>query len=272
MWSKMKIILSRKGFDSSNGGCPNPILPNGTLLSLPIPSEDELSFSDIQYGGQSYADILGKIHPKGIYDKCHLDPDIREGVRKNVPLNWQPAFGQIGAAQGILRNSGVETGDIFLFFGRFRQTEIDSSGILQYKKGEPILHIIFGYLQIGKILTDPKDITEYSYHPHASKELLKNKTNALYLPAKNLSFLTDKKGYGILNYDEKRILTMKNKSTSTWKYKDFYMPNNIYGCKKNSAKDDGIFYKGIWQELVLNESEAANQWAKSIILCDNAQC
>ncbi|MBQ1935580.1 MAG: hypothetical protein II351_01870, partial [Clostridia bacterium] len=23
----MKIILSRKGFDSANGGCPSPILP-----------------------------------------------------------------------------------------------------------------------------------------------------------------------------------------------------------------------------------------------------
>ena len=34
----MKIILSRKGFDSENGGYPSPILPNGTLLSIPIPS------------------------------------------------------------------------------------------------------------------------------------------------------------------------------------------------------------------------------------------
>jgi len=33
----MKVILSRKGFDSSYGGCPSPILPDGTLLSLPIP-------------------------------------------------------------------------------------------------------------------------------------------------------------------------------------------------------------------------------------------
>ena len=36
----MKVILSRKGFDSSNGGCPSPILPDGTLLSLPIPTDD----------------------------------------------------------------------------------------------------------------------------------------------------------------------------------------------------------------------------------------
>lgn len=34
----MKIILSRKGFDSSYGGYPSPILPDGSLLSIPIPS------------------------------------------------------------------------------------------------------------------------------------------------------------------------------------------------------------------------------------------
>lgn len=44
----MKIILSRKGFDSSNGGQPNPIMPDGTLLSLPIPDPDgNNEFSDL---------------------------------------------------------------------------------------------------------------------------------------------------------------------------------------------------------------------------------
>jgi len=35
---RMKLILSRKGFDSTYGGYPSPILPDGTLLSLPIPN------------------------------------------------------------------------------------------------------------------------------------------------------------------------------------------------------------------------------------------
>jgi len=33
----MKVILSRKGFDSGYGGFPSPVLPDGTMLSLPIP-------------------------------------------------------------------------------------------------------------------------------------------------------------------------------------------------------------------------------------------
>ena len=55
----MKIILSRKGFDSSNGGCPSPIMPDGTLLSMPIPTDDDVFFSDVAWNnlcGHSKAD------------------------------------------------------------------------------------------------------------------------------------------------------------------------------------------------------------------------
>jgi hypothetical protein len=37
----MKVILSRKGFDSGYGGIPSPVLPDGTMLSLPIPSKGD---------------------------------------------------------------------------------------------------------------------------------------------------------------------------------------------------------------------------------------
>jgi len=44
----MKVILSRKGFDSGTGGYPSPILPDGTLLSLPIPdATSDIKYSDI---------------------------------------------------------------------------------------------------------------------------------------------------------------------------------------------------------------------------------
>ena len=32
----MKVILSRKGFDSANGGILSPIFEDGTMLSFPI--------------------------------------------------------------------------------------------------------------------------------------------------------------------------------------------------------------------------------------------
>ena len=97
----MKVILSRKGFDSSYGGCASPILPDGTMLSMPIPGGEasNLKFEDIKYGEITYLDIWDKLYSKHKTDKlyCHLDPDIRADVfvqylsdRKRQP-NYQPA-------------------------------------------------------------------------------------------------------------------------------------------------------------------------------------
>ena len=44
----MKVILSRKGFDSGSGGYPSIILPNNEMITLPIPSRgDTYKYSEI---------------------------------------------------------------------------------------------------------------------------------------------------------------------------------------------------------------------------------
>ena len=67
-------------------------------------------------------------------------------------------FGQCGAAQTHLANRGVGVGDVFLFFGLFRE-----------EGGDPH-HRIFGFLEIERIvhLTDtvPEELVEQA-HPHA---------------------------------------------------------------------------------------------------------
>jgi len=90
----MKIILSRKGFDSAYGGNPSPILPNGRLISLPIPSnDDEKKYDDLKFDDKNtYFDVMSKLVPKIRYDKkshelnkntkCHLDPDIYSEIIK----------------------------------------------------------------------------------------------------------------------------------------------------------------------------------------------
>ena len=48
----MKVILSRKGMDSESGRMASPILPDGTLLSLPIPDrKSNKTYEDIQFRG-----------------------------------------------------------------------------------------------------------------------------------------------------------------------------------------------------------------------------
>jgi hypothetical protein len=74
----MKIILSRKVFDAEYGGIPSPILPDGTLLSLPIPYEqDNIKYSSLCYQGKSYYDIINEICPPKKGQEFVIQPDSR---------------------------------------------------------------------------------------------------------------------------------------------------------------------------------------------------
>lgn len=273
----MKIILSRKGFDSSNGGCASPIMPDGTLLSLPIPdSQDKDSYADLCYNNETYADILHQLRPKNVYSHCHIDPDIRDNCRVHPIDGWSPAFGQQGSAQGVLAKSNIEKGDIFLFFGWFRRVEKykgqyrfitklrvnkDSEDAF-YQHSD--LHVIHGYLQIGEILKDKADFAKYPWHPHSAYATTKN---ALYIPNQTLSLNPALPGYGTLTYRQDRVLTKENSSKATWNALPFLLPDRILGQhRKNSAKDkEGLYYSGIWQELVFNASDEMLDWVKSLL-------
>jgi hypothetical protein len=58
---------------------------------------------------------------------------------------------------------------------------------------------------------------------------------------------------------------MKDRGRATWNEYSFLMPEHIYGNKKNSSKNGGLYYAGIWQELVVNESAGLIDWVNSII-------
>lgn len=101
----MKIILSRKGFDSANGGIVSPIFEDGTMVSFPIPSDDEDTYDSLYYNGIQYSQILRDLRYKG-GDHCHLDPDLDLGRRRERIDGWFPAFGQRNAAAAYLKNTG----------------------------------------------------------------------------------------------------------------------------------------------------------------------
>ena len=48
------------------------------------------------------------------------------------PPDWRPAFGQVGAAQKHLEQQGVSVGDVFLFFGWFRDVIRNTDGRWKY--------------------------------------------------------------------------------------------------------------------------------------------
>ena len=112
----MKIILSRKGLDSSAGGKPSPILRNGQIFPIPIPTTDKNSphrYCDVFVNNRSASDMLSIIGAKKLHanTNCHFDPLL------NLDIGL---FGQAGSAQRELDNLGVGEGDLFLFFGWFR--------------------------------------------------------------------------------------------------------------------------------------------------------
>ncbi len=58
----MRIILSRKGFDSSAGGCPSPIFPDGRLFSLPIPDKTSpIVYSEIHYDDIDVGQLVSQL-------------------------------------------------------------------------------------------------------------------------------------------------------------------------------------------------------------------
>ena len=75
----MKVILSRKGFDSANGGIVSPIFEDGTMLSFPIPSKDhdkdKITYNELTCNGVMLYKILADLGYSG-NECCHLDPDL----------------------------------------------------------------------------------------------------------------------------------------------------------------------------------------------------
>ena len=196
----MKLILSRKGFDSQSGGCPSPIFPDGTLYSLPIPDDQsdptsKITYKDLWHGdtniGKVVKDLTRKRQPKNrIRSKyrAHLDPDINRSTYSPRKKGWRPLFGQSGASQGHLRNQSVQIGDLFLFFGLFRRVE-KTSGRWCFVKDAPKLHVLWGWLQIGKIRKVDElakgELPWARYHHHL--QWTGDPRNTLYISSKALN-------------------------------------------------------------------------------------
>lgn len=148
----MRIVFSRKGFDSSYGGAPSPII-DGRPVSLPIPAGNG---ERTTYRSLGLGELVGEATRERIggEDRCHDDPMFADGHC------W---LGQTGAAQGHLRRSGVGPGDVFLFFGLF---------------ADPLTgerhHRIFGYMRVAcngapkDVMREPAWRNPPRAHPHFS--------------------------------------------------------------------------------------------------------
>jgi len=192
---EMKVIFSRKGWDSSAGGKASPILPSGELYSIPIPcSVGSPLYSSIsptvltRVGFSSAASLIARLPGVISVPDAHLDPDLDfSGIKRS--LNWKPCFGQRGRAARHLDNQGVGIGDLFLFYGWFDNVTVSVGSTLKYAGND--MYVIWGYLQIERILSLPLSSipTWLNYHPHVvhqSYYLSTHPKNQIYIATDRL--------------------------------------------------------------------------------------
>jgi len=158
----MRIVFSRKGFDSTAGGAPSPIV-EGRPVSLPIPASHSsvTTYDALGHGALVERATRGKLTGLSL---CHDDPLFAAG------LCW---FGQCDAAQGHLRKQGVGAGDVFVFFGLFAD---EVSGERH--------HRIFGHMRVAchgapeMVRLSPAWREPPRAHPHLAGNW--NHTNTIY--------------------------------------------------------------------------------------------
>ncbi len=257
----MKVIFSRKGFDTTYGGFPSPIFPDGTIYSVPIPSKlNDKKFCELRfnYHGEPLQKILNQLTKKRIKARklrecdylqpkfrCHLDP-----FWISKKLNY--ALGQVGAALKHLENNQIEKDDIFLFYGLFQEIE-NRNGEWCYIKSAPKIHLIFASMIVGEIIpvmrTTQKCPPFLGEHPHFDANFSKKYIN------KNVIFIGQKSH--VFKYDIKRVLTdLKNyKGASKWRLPlDFDFSHAItYISQVKVEKDEVVLQRqGPGQEYILN--------------------
>jgi len=286
----MKIILSRKGFDSKYGGVPSPIMPDGTLLSLPIPNVGDdkkanIEYKNLQFEDTNYAQIIAALRKekkdKFLYEKCHLTPFLRKELLPRSE-KWQQGYRQSEQSLSHLLNQKVEKDDLFLFFGWFRDVEkID--GKYQYVRNSKGRHIIFGYLQVGDILANPTgEQFPWSIPQEHLGEKIKNK--AFFVARPTLSWDETKPGAGVLKYKPELVLTKEGMPRSCWKLDDFMNNEDIKISfhnenswrKDEKGKVDYFKSAEIGQEFVISSENKdlmlkLQNWASNLIGADSSK-
>ncbi|MEX2237126.1 MAG: hypothetical protein WEB00_06300 [Dehalococcoidia bacterium] len=285
----MKVILSRKGFDSSSGGYASPILPDGRLLSLPIPEPSRkpgtaIPYAELDAGNErSYRDVMAELGIRGFEDRgAHLDPDIRASVQPR-PSGWRGLFGQTEGSQTHLQNEGIGPGDLFLFFGWFKPYGAARGPFWDpaWKGGA---HVIWSYLQVAEVrpVRDEEEraafLADHPWgvdHPHIRDWQRRGGNNTLYVASERLSLDASFPGAGVLDFAPVRVLTARDQpKRSVWRLPTAFDPAccdpPLSHHRKASAwerEGEGARLQsaGRGQEFVAPGSEGIVAWAKAVI-------
>jgi len=227
----MKLIFSRKAFDSAAGGCASPIMPDGRLVPLPIPYRGAaIHYEDITIGGHNLGRLVSDLTRGGHqpHSGAHLDPDLDPGAYRRAD-GWRPLFGQADAAQVVLDRHGIGAGDVFLFFGWFRRVA-DRGGAFRFVSGAPDLHVLWGWLQVDAVLKRPAAQAPAwaAYHSHCAPGV-SWAHNTVYVATESLQIGLDRmpvRGGGVFQqYNRGLQLTKPGATRSVWSLPRWFAPS-----------------------------------------------
>ncbi|MCM2258539.1 MAG: hypothetical protein NDJ94_23150 [Vicinamibacteria bacterium] len=240
----MRLILSRKGFDSASGGCPSPIFPDGSMISLPIPDRrSPARYSGLSWNGRNVGEFVARLTRGRVRadHRAHLDPDLRREARPRS-AGWRPSLGQRGIAQGHLRKQGVGPGDVFLFWGLFRAVDDD------LRWAGPPEHHVWGWLQVGEVVAVDRAKVEQaarlawaSDHPHWTRDA--DPTNTLYVAGEDLSLpgTPTQPGRGAGVFDStappRRLTRPDARGPSEWALPIAFLPRGRRALSYHDAAD-----------------------------------
>ncbi|MBI5488809.1 MAG: hypothetical protein HY905_15850 [Deltaproteobacteria bacterium] len=276
----MRLILSRKGFDSAAGGVASPILPDGTMLSLPIPEEaSPIRYRDIRLHGHDVGQVVADLTRRKVAADAgaHLDPDLVAAAIPR-PAGWRPLFGQADNEQRVLEREGVGVGDVFLFFGWFRRVE-ERGDRYAFVRGAPDLHVLWGWLQVGEVVAADRSTAPpwATHHPHFSDT--PRRPNVLYVAADHLVLdrvTTDLPGAGVFGrYHDDLCLTAPGCTRSVWRLPGWFHPDGgrmlgYHGDRRRWSRDGEhavLRSVGRGQEFVFDAAgvPAAGVWVRRLI-------
>ncbi len=209
---------------------------------------------------------------------AHLDPDLSARVCPR-PEGFRGAFGQCGAAARHLEREGVGRGDLFLFFGWFREVERTAKGFA-FRRGAPDLHLLFGWLQVASVqpVEDVED-RRCARHPHHFGR--RPEPNHLYLAARKLDVLgpgLGKGGAGLFaRLAPARVLTAADSKRSEWELPSWFKPRRgrfpltYHGdAARYRVRNGGVRLQSVarGQEFVLDTTHypEAIAWARSMFM------
>lgn len=274
-----KVVLSRKGFDSTAGGDYSPFDPQtGKYIVLPIPVDDmegeicnSLKYEDIRiqsnylsgYSETNLKSLMKAMRKKATIKRkeseyAHFDPWLGPcpwlAEDSNHPIG---AFGQVDRAQTYLHNQGVGEGSLFLFFSRFKPIGKNSDNKIvpdisreNLDKG---LYFIYGWLKVKEVIQKHdaiRDPSLLSRHPHATTRYFEKYANNK--KGKNTLYIADEflfndgsniRGCGYfpkLNKD--LLLTASAQGPEKWISSRWSLPGFFYETRPS------VLCKGKWSK------------------------